>query len=156
MLQPTAASESSETTNGSLAPADQTNIGDSKNFQRSFNSDSAGPIHERQEDEWGRQIVNLQAASEPIVHQRQVSETGRSANSATGAVLWVRKDPEEQESSNGSELQSIEQRSHSTHSQHDDRNGHAGQEAHAVTRRFRPSRLARHEVSIEALLDNVE
>ena len=156
VLQPTAASKLSQPTSGCLDQVDQSIVGDSKHLQRSFNSTGSGSRHERQEDEWGRPIVHLQAASEPIAQQHQVSETGESANGATGTVLWVRMDPEEHDSSNGDKLQSSKQGSQVTRSQKDGTNGHAGQNVRAVPRRFRPSRLARHEVSIEALLDNVE
>ena len=127
--------------------------GNSQHSARSENGNSNGSGHERREDEWGRPIVHLHNIQPAVNHQLQTSERGQSGDSAASTVLWVRKDAEEQQIP-----------ASSTESKHDPQtvvwqrseHRHAADDGDIAPRRFRRSRLGRHEVSVETLLDNVE
>ena len=114
-----------------------------------------GQNHSRLEDEWGRPIVQIPGASANGVHQHQGSDVGQAADKLPSKILWVRKDPEEHESSNGTELSNV-QTDQIVLWQRDQAHNHAAKQADGAPRRFRRSRLGKHAVSIESLLDNVE
>lgn len=114
-----------------------------------------GRNHSRLKDEWGRPIVQIPGASANGVHQHQGSDVGQAADKLPSKILWVRKDPEEHEISNGTELSNV-QTDQTVLWQCDQAHNHAAEQADGVPRRFRRSRLGKHAVSIESLLDNVE
>lgn len=120
------------------------------------------PLH----DEWGRAILQFRASGRNHTHASGVlnGETqGLSSTNAAeqeaagspGAILWVRKDPEEQQgASAASDAVSptiLWRRDHAN-----DHVREKGTEEAVVPVRLRRSRLRRHDVSVESLLDNVE
>ena len=117
---------------------------------------SNGQNHARQEDEWGRPIVQIPMSSGDIVYHHQASDAGQLADKLPSKVLWVRKDPEDHESSNSTELSTGQTYPRTVLWQRDQAHYHAAQQADGMPRRFRRSRLGKHAVSIESLLDNVE
>ena len=114
-----------------------------------------GLTHQRPEDEWGRPIVQIPVASGNGVHHHRASDADQSADKLPSKVLWVRKDSEEHESSNGPELSNGQTDSRTVLWQRDQAHNHAA-DGDGAPRRFRRSRLGKHAVSIESLLDNVE
>lgn len=115
-----------------------------------------GKDHVQGEDEWGRPIVRMPVASVNGEPQRQVPGVGQAAEAAPSKVLWVRNDPEDSDSSNGRAVLDSQPDSQTVLWQRGSARNHAAEQADGVPRRFRRSRLGRHEVSIESLLDNVE
>lgn len=110
----------------------------------------------QQEDEWGRPIVQMPAASMDSVHQHQVPGVSQAAEQPGSKILWVRNDPAERDSSNGSAMVDSEADPQNILWQRGPERNHAAEQADGVPRRFRRSRNGKHEVSIESLLDNVE
>ena len=112
--------------------------------------------HSRPEDEWGRPIVQMPMAPANGAHQHRASDVGQLADKLQSKILWVRKDPEDHASSNGTELPSVQTDPQTVLWQRDQTHNHAAEQADGAPRRFRRSRLGKHAVSIESLLDNVE
>lgn len=120
------------------------------------------PLH----DEWGRAILQFRASGRNHTQASGVlnGETqGLSSTSAAeqkavgspGAILWVRKDPEEQQGADAA----LDAASPTILWRRDHANDHVrekGTEEAVVPVRLRRSRLRRHDVSVESLLDNVE
>lgn len=115
-----------------------------------------GQNHSRQQDEWGRPIVQIPMASASGVHQHRVSDVGQSADKLPSKILWVRQNPEEHESSNGTGLSNHQTDPQTVLWQREEAHDHAAEQTDGAPRRFRRSRLGKHAVSIESLLDNVE
>ena len=109
-----------------------------------------------QQDEWGRPIVQMPAASVNGVHQRQVSGVGQAAEQPASKILWVRNAPDEPDSSNGSAVLESQADPQTILWQRGPTHKPAAEQADSVPRRFRRSRNGKHEISIESLLDNVE
>lgn len=115
-----------------------------------------GQNHAREEDEWGRPVVQIPMASGNGVHQHLASDVGQSADKGPSKVLWVRKDPEEPASSDGSQPPDSRTDPQTVLWSCDPAQHHAAEQADGLPRRFRRSRLGRHAVTVESLLDNVE
>lgn len=115
-----------------------------------------GTEHVPQEDEWGRPIVPMPAASMNGVHQRQVSDVTQAAEQPGSKILWVRNDPAEPDGSNGSAVVDSQTDPQNILWQRGSERNHAAEQADGVLRRFRRSRNGKHAISIESLLDNVE
>ncbi|KAA6426240.1 MAG: hypothetical protein FRX49_03353 [Trebouxia sp. A1-2] len=110
-------------------------------------------------DEWGRAVVQFQVPdhvnSQDCTLQADHSAE-QSARSGTGPILWVRNGPEEQSGidqvANAADQNILWRRGHAD----DQSTEEAPTEAAVVPVRLRRSRLHRHDVSVESLLDNVE
>jgi hypothetical protein len=111
-------------------------------------------------DEWGRAVVQFQAPEHVSSQDRTLQadhSAEQSAGSGPGPILWVRNGPEEQSGidqvANAADQKILWRRGHA-----DDQSstGKAPTEAVVVPVRLRRSRLHRHDVSVESLLDNVE
>ncbi len=110
-------------------------------------------------DEWGRAVIQFQApdhvSSQDQRHQADNSPE-QSAGSGPGPILWVRNDPEAQSGidqvANAADQKILWRRGHTD----DQSTETAPTEAAVVPVRLRRSRLHRHDVSVESLLDNVE
>ena len=123
---------------------------------RRVETNGNGQQYATQEDEWGRPIIQMPVASGNGLHQHSALDVGQSADKSTSKVLWVRQDPEGHESSNGSEPLDNQPDPQTILWQRSQAHNHAAEQADGIPRRFRRSRVGKHEVSIEALLDNVE
>jgi len=110
-------------------------------------------------DEWGRAVVQFQApdhvGSQDSRHQADNSAE-QSAGSGPGPILWVRNGPETQSGidqvANAADQKILWRRGNAD----DQSTEEAPIEAAVVPVRLRRSRLHRHDVSVESLLDNVE
>lgn len=111
-------------------------------------------------DEWGREVVQFEVPDHVSSQDRPLQAdhaAEQSAGSGPGPILWVRNDPETQsgidQGANAADQKILWRRGHA-----DDQNntGKAPTEAAVVPVRLRRSRLHRHDVSVESLLDNVE
>ncbi len=105
-------------------------------------------------DEWGRAAVQFQAPDHVSSQDRGLkadNSAEQSAGSDPGPILWVRNDPEEQVA-NAADQKILWRRRHAD----DQSTEKAPTEAIVVPVRLRRSRLHRHDVSVESLLDNVE
>ena len=127
---------------------------DAPQHEQPINGVASG--HAPKLDEWGRPFVQLHETSGRINGQdhRHVSEE----TAGSGTILWVRKDPGEQQDVSGSDaILSADTPASQTILWHRKvTNGQAAEEAAKPPVRLRRSRLHRHEVSVESLLDNVE
>lgn len=115
-----------------------------------------GQNHARQEDEWGRPIVQIPMSSGNGMHQHRASDVGQPADKVPSKILWVRKDPEEPASSDSSQASDSQTDPQTVMWQRDPAQHHAAEQADGLPRRFRRSRLGKHAVTVESLLDNVE
>ncbi len=112
-------------------------------------------------DEWGRSVLRLHDSSSHVGQQEQASGSENSAQQSSapgpGTILWERRDPEEQQDLNGSAAP-FDGSAPQTILWRRDQSGGSGPMNATVlsTPRFRRSRLHKHEVSVESLLDNVE
>ncbi|DBA83907.1 TPA: hypothetical protein ACH3X1_006412 [Trebouxia sp. C0004] len=121
--------------------------------------DWAGNGHLPVLDEWGRGVIQFEppehVSSEDQGLKRDNSAE-QSAGSGPGPILWVRNDPEEQSGTDQVDKAAVQailwRRGHPD----DQSTGKAPTEAAVVPVRLRRSRLHRHDVSVESLLDNVE
>lgn len=110
-------------------------------------------------DEWGRAVVQFQVPRHVSSQNQtlQADHSGeQSARSGPGPILWVRNGPEEQSGidqvANAADQKILWRRGHAD----DQSTEEAPTEAAVVPVRLRRSRLHRHHVSVESLLDNVE
>jgi hypothetical protein len=110
-------------------------------------------------DEWGRAVVQFQAPDHVSSQDRGLkadNSAQQSAGSGLGPILWVRNDPDEQSGVDRDDNAAVQtilwRRGHAD----DQSTRKAPTEAAVVPVRLRRSRLHRHDVSVESLLDNVE
>ncbi len=110
-------------------------------------------------DEWGRAVVQFQVPDHVSSQDRTLQadhSAEQSARSGPGPILWVRNGPEEQSGidqvTNAADQKILWRRGHAD----DQSTEEAPTEAAVVPVRLRRSRLHRHDVSVESLLDNVE
>ena len=154
--QAEAALRSSQVQAGTLTEVNGGRLENGSGHLGRVESGGNGQNHARQEDEWGRPIVQMPMASGNGVHQHLASDVGQSADKGSSKILWVRKDPEEPASSDSSQSSDSRTDPQTILWQRHPAQHHAAEQADGLPRRFRRSRLGRHAVTVESLLDNVE
>ena len=154
--QADAASGSSHIQAGTVSAISGGRLDNGNGIPSPVESAGNGQNYARQEDEWGRPIVQIPLASTNGVHQHQASDVGQSADKLSSKILWVRKDPEQHKRSDRTQLSDRQTHPQTVLWQREEAHDHAVEQTDGAPRRFRRSRLGKHAVSIESLLDNVE